>query len=473
MGNLNTLSAIIVDPVSADAELTVAAITPSGLRCTVCKSAKDALAAFQTQRPAIVITELVLPDSDGVALMRKFFQVDPRVPILIVTGEGTSESALEATKHGAYDYVLKPFEADELAEIALRAAEAARRMRTPVEIADASKGADTMIGRSRAMQEVYKELGRVAAKPVSVLIRGETGTGKELAARAIYQHGHRAHLPFVTVNCAAIPETLLESELFGHEKGAFTGAENRRIGRFEQANNGTIFLDEIGEMSAGTQAKLLRVLQERTLQRLGGREDIPVDVRVIAATNRDLERAIEERQFRADLYYRLNAVTITLPPLRNRREDIPLLARHFARLFGEELGVPAAIDQDAIDALAHLPWPGNVRQLQNVVRQALLRCRGYPVTGRLIQEIVTETPAHPETNSLEASIRQALGEAVSGRKVGVYSELVENFEKAVLSQAIKLSRGNQSRAARWLGISRLTLREKLNQYGLRPGSPKI
>jgi DNA-binding NtrC family response regulator len=469
---LKTLSAIVVDPDATQAASTVAALNPSGLRCHVCSSAKEALATFQALRPAVVITELVLPDSNGVALMRKFFELDPHIPILIVTGEGTSESALEATKQGAYDYLLKPVDPDELAEIVSRAAEAGRRMRTPVEIEGDAKGGDTMIGRSRAMQEVYKELGRVAAKPVSVLIRGETGTGKELAARAIYQHGHRAHLPFVTVNCAAIPETLLESELFGHEKGAFTGADSRRIGRFEQANNGTIFLDEIGEISAGTQAKLLRVLQERTLQRLGGREDIPVDVRVIAATNRDLERAIEERQFRADLYYRLNAVTITLPPLRSRREDIPFLARHFARLFGEELGVPAAIDQDAVDVLVEQPWPGNVRQLQNVIRQALLRCRGYPITGRLIHEIMAEVPATAEGGGLEVSIRHALGEAASGRKVGVYGELVQTFEKTVLSHAMKLSRGNLSRAARWLGISRLTLREKLNQYGLRPGVPE-
>ncbi len=268
-----------------------------------------------------------MPGLNGLELVRELHAARPRLPILMMTAHGTTETAIEATQSGAYDYLLKPFEMPEL----LESGRAGRR-RQPAHVrAGAARRTGparaAIVGNSRAMQSIYKEIGRIAAKPVSVLIRGETGTGKELIARAIYQHSDRANAPFVAINCAAIPETLLESELFGHERGAFTGAESRRIGRFEQADQGTIFLDEIGDMTPGTQVKLMRVLQEKSLQRLGGKETIPVDVRVIAATHRDLEAAIRQNQFREDLYYRISVVVLNLPPLRERKEDIPDLVR--------------------------------------------------------------------------------------------------------------------------------------------------
>src|SRR5262249_29938413 len=263
----------------------------------------------------------------GLELVRELHASKPRLPIILMTAHGTTDTAIEATKSGAYDYLLKPFEMPELIELAEKAVASSRLMTEPVELGEAGSSHDALIGNSRAMQGIYKEIGRIASKPVNVLIRGETGTGKELIARAIYQHSERAQAPFIAINCAAIPETLLESELFGHERGAFTGAETLRIGRFEQADHGTIFLDEIGDMTPGTQIKLLRVLQEKCLQRLGGKETIPVDVRVLAATHRDLEQAIKDRQFREDLYYRLSVVVISLPPLRDRKEDIPELVK--------------------------------------------------------------------------------------------------------------------------------------------------
>src|ERR1041385_7226619 len=273
-------------------------------------------------------------------------------------------------KFGAYDYVLKPFDVAQMIELVAKAADSSRRMSEPVSLGEPSESRAALVGRSPAMQAIYKEIGRVAAKPVNVLIRGETGTGKELIARAIYQHSERANAPFIAINCAAIPETLLESELFGHERGAFNGADLRRIGRFEQAHGGTIFLDEVGDMSPGTQAKLLRVLQSMTIQRLGGRETIPVDVRVIAATHCDLETAIQEKQFREDLFYRLNVASISLPPLRERREDIPDLIHFLIQKFAREFGMAVpSIQPAAIDLLQGQRWPGNVRELENFIRK--------------------------------------------------------------------------------------------------------
>jgi len=321
------------------------------------------------------------------------------------------------------------------------------------------------------MQNIYKDIGRVAAKPVTVLIRGETGTGKELIARALYQHSDRANEPFVAVNCAAIPETLLESELFGHERGAFTGAENRRIGRFEQANRGTLFLDEIGDLGLNTQGKLLRVLQEKCISRLGDKEVIPVNVRVIAATHRDLESALREKLFREDLFYRLNVIVITLPPLRQRVEDIPNLVKYFLQRFGRELHVESpAIQPEAIGLLQDQPWPGNVRQLENVIRQTLLLARGYPISLEHVRQVMAKTMrTQPASNqSLGAWIGELLAEAKTSQTENVSARIFEEVERELFAQAIQLAQGNQAKAARWLGLSRLTMREKLTHFGLHP-----
>jgi DNA-binding NtrC family response regulator len=304
-----------------------------------------------------------------------------------------------------------------------------------------------------------------------VLISGETGTGKELVARALYQHSDRANGPFIAINCAAIPETLLESELFGHERGAFTGAEARRIGRFEQANRGTLFLDEIGDMTLGTQVKLVRVLQENCFQRLGGKETIPVDVRVIGATHRDLERAIQQKQFREDLYYRLSVVLIRLPPLRERGEDIPELVRYFFQKHGATLGQgDASIQPAAMEMLKAQPWPGNVRELENVVRKILLLAGGYTINTDHVRAATSKSRAPDESS--EQNLRDYAGALLAAAQRGeisdAHSRLLEAAEREIVAQAIRLTHGNQLQAAKLLGISRLTLREKLAEYGLRP-----
>ena len=417
-----------------------------------------------------VITDFKLPGLNGLEVVRQIHAIKPRLPIILMTAHGTTELAIEATKLGAYDYLLKPFEMPELLDLVAKAVASSRLMSEPVEIGAGETLRDAIIGNSRSMQEIYKEIGRVAAKPVTVLIRGETGTGKELIARAIYQHSERAAEAFVAVNCAAIPETLLESELFGHERGAFTGAEVRRIGRFEQANNGTIFLDEIGDMSLNTQAKFLRVLQERCIERLGGKESIRIDVRVIAATHRDLETAMREKRFREDLFYRLNVVQVILPPLRQRAEDIPNLVKYFLQKYGAELGVDSpAIQPEAIAFLCEQPWPGNIRQLENVVRQSLLLARKYTITADHVRQVAAKMARSPESPdaSMAAWISDFLMKARVGELERVHAKVTDAIERELFAQAIHLAHGNQAKAARWLGISRLTMREKLTAFGLR------
>ena len=418
-----------------------------------------------------VITDLKLPGMDGLGLVRELRKLRPQLPVILMTAHGTTETAIEATKLGAYDYLLKPFEMDELLDLTARAVASGRTMTVPLALGERGAAKDAIIGQSHAMQNVFKQVGRVAATTLPVLIRGETGTGKELIARAIYQYSDRASEPFIAVNCSAIPETLLESELFGHERGAFTGAEMRRIGRFEQAHRGTIFLDEIGDMSISTQAKLLRVLQEKTIQRLGGKEPVGIDVRVIAATHRDLEAAIQERLFREDLFYRINVVAITLPPLRERLDDIPALVEYFLRRYGVELGVKTpAIQPDALDFLQQQPWPGNVRELENVARKALLAARGYAIMLIDLREVMREPKSEttPERQTLGEYAAQLLAAAQSGKGENVYAEFHAAAERELFSQAMRLAGGNKTKAARWLGIARLTLREKLLQLGLHP-----
>jgi nitrogen regulation protein NR(I) len=423
----------------------------------------------------LVITDLRLPGLNGLELVRQLHAAQPRLPIILVTAFGTTQTAIEAMKFGAYDYVLKPFDLPAMIELVRKAADSSRLMSEPVALGEPSAGQDALVGRGAAMQAIYKEIGRVASKPVNVLIRGETGTGKELIARALYQHSDRGQAPFIAINCAAIPETLLESELFGHERGAFTGAEARRIGRFEQADHGTIFLDEIGDMTIGTQAKLLRVLQEKTLQRLGGKETIPVDVRIIAATHRDLESALRQRQFREDLYYRLSVVVISLPPLRDRREDIPELVRYFLGKHGPELGNPApSIHPEALDFLQAQPWPGNVRELENVVRKALLQAQSYTINLDHVRIALGRTapPAEAGARSLADYVEDLLAAARRGELDDVHARLLEAAERELFTRAIRQAQGNQAKAARWLGISRITMKAKLVQFGLHPGEPE-
>jgi DNA-binding NtrC family response regulator len=427
------------------------------------------LARAREQDYSVVITDLRLPGLSGLELVAQLHAAKPKQAILLMTAHGTTETAIEATKLGAYDYLLKPFEADELLDLLGAAVANNRLMSEPVEMGETSSNRSAIVGKSRAMQAIYKEIGRVAATPTTVLISGSTGTGKELIARAIYQHSDRADKPFIAVNCAAIPDALLESELFGHERGAFTGAQARRIGRFEQANGGTLFLDEIGDLNANTQGKLLRVLQERCIQRLGSEADIPVNVRVLAATHRDLETAIKEKEFREDLFYRLSVVTITVPPLSERTEDIPLLAKYFIQRYGKELGLESpAVQPEAISFLQSQPWPGNVRELENVVRQALLLSKPFPINQEHVQQVLTKA-RKPVTSSQQTHsgyIADLLTRAQTGEVQNVYSRLIADLEPELFRQAIQLAQGNQAKAARWLGVTRLKMREKLVQFGL-------
>lgn len=446
-------------------------LTDEGYTVTVEKSGDGGLERAKLEDFDLVITDLKLPGIDGLELVRRLHVEKPRLPILMMTAHGTTETAIEATQSGAYDYLLKPFEIPEMIALVGQAVSASRLMSEPVAMGKGEPARDSIVGSSRAMQNIYKEVGRIADKPVSVLIRGETGTGKELIARAIYQHSARSNAPFVAINCSAIPETLLESELFGHERGAFTGAESRRIGRFEQADRGTIFLDEIGDMTPGTQVKLIRVLQEKCLQRLGGKETIPVDVRVIAATHRDLETAIKQNLFREDLYYRISVVVLNLPPLRERKEDIPDLVRFFLQKYGTEFGVVnPSIHPNAIEFLQSQAWPGNVRELENVVRKMLLLAQDYTISIEHVRAALAKVvapPAATQEKTLQAYVDDLLGAAVRGELSDAHARLHTAADQALITRAIDMAQGNQAKAARWLGISRLTLRAKLAQFGLR------
>lgn len=463
---------LIIDASEKDAAVAMKVLTEAGCKVEVAEDGEQGLKRATSGDFDAVITEYRLPGVGGLQVIATLRARSPRLPVLLTTGMRDGDVAIRAIKGGAYDFLPKPLDGEELISVLDEAVTAARQMAKPVEIGRVNQESDPLIGKSRAMARVYRELAKIASTPVTVLIRGETGTGKELIARAVYQHGHRAHKPFIAVNCAAIPEHLLESELFGHEKGAFTGAVSTRIGRFEQAHGATLFLDEIGDMDMQLQSKLLRVLQERRIQRVGGRDDIPVDVRFIAATHRNLEDMIRKGEFREDLYYRLNVASITLPPLRERTDDIPLLVDFFLGRYAEEFDLgKAAIAPQAVRFLEKQTWPGNVRQLQNILRKALLKRRGYTMTEEDFRELLAESAAPQGRQYAETFpelTRTVLRRAMDGEIPGAYAEMLRVMEKELLGAAIELSNGNKAKAARWLGLSRLTLREKLQQYGLDP-----
>jgi nitrogen regulation protein NR(I) len=447
------------------------AMRANGYDITVQARGDDGLSQALADSFDVVITDLKLPGTDGLELVRQLHQAKPKLPIILITAHGTTETAIEATKWGAFDYVPKPFEVEELLDLTAKALESSRLMSEPVEMGETASAHTAIVGKSRVMQAIYKEIGRIAATPVTVLIRGDTGTGKELIARAIYQHSDRAAAPFIAINCAAIPENLLESELFGHERGSFTGADTRRIGRFEQAHGGTIFLDEIGDMDASLQAKLLRVLQEKTIQRVGGKETIPVDVRIIAATHRDLEEAIRERLFREDLFYRLNVMTITLPPLNQRADDIPDMVRYFLRRYGPEAGVTSpSITPEAVAYLQGETWPGNVRELENTIRKALLMARDYTISVDHLKEVVAKSrqPVATSQQTHRAYITGLMDRVEQGEIHNAFGKMLADLEPELYSQAIHRANGNLTKAAQWLGVTRLKMREKLKEFGLHP-----
>ncbi len=361
---------------------------------------KEGKAALHEHHPDVLLLDIDLPETSGIELAKEVRVFDVRLPVIFITAINDSDTAIEAMKMGAYDYLLKPLDVRQVEELVQRALETRRLMNHPVHLQPSETVADDgdlLVGRSPRMLDVYKQIGRIAAQDVTVLIRGESGTGKELIARAIYQHSHRVGECFMAVNCAALTESLLESELFGHEKGAFTGADRRRIGRFEQCNGGTIFLDEVGDMSPATQSKVLRLLQEQSFERVGGHETISVDVRLISATNRDLDQMIADNEFRLDLYHRLNGFEIYLPALRERAADLELLIDHFLKRFNVQLNKKITeISPPALELMKSYPWPGNIRELQTAIRRAMLMATGPTIVPELLpKEIVDNVPPGP------------------------------------------------------------------------------
>src|SRR5215472_5174146 len=419
--------------------------------------------------PDVILLDLVLPDQSGLEVYQQIRRLDARIPVIFVTMAKGADAAIEAMRQGAYDYLFKPLDPHQLKRVVGEALKVARLMREPAVVVGTPPGDDrpgeAIIGSCPAMQEVYKAIGRVADQAFPVLITGESGTGKELVARAIYQHGPRAKAPFLALNCAAIPENLLESELFGHEKGAFTGADRRRIGKFEQCHGGTLFLDEIGDMPPSPQAKFLRLLQEQAFERVGGNETIQTDVRLIAATHRNLKAWSEEGKFRPDLYYRLGVFTIHLPPLRERDDDLLMLVRHYLRRFSRELG--REVRQAAPEALERLhdhSWPGNIRELQSVLKQALLQASGTVLLSAFLPEPLggAGAVAPPTTPAAEPGVetfvvRQRVGPGVRD----LYAKAHRKLDRLLLPAVLEHARGSQHQAALLLGIARQTLRLKL------------
>ncbi len=434
-------------------------------------SGEVGLNLVKSKTPDLVILDMRLPGMNGLETFRHIHAMEPKLPVIIMTAFGTTETAIEATKMGAFDYILKPFDIPEMLGIIGQALEAGRFMRSPVDMNATPDNAsrEAIIGRSKPMQDVYKAIGRVSPTDATVLVRGESGTGKELVARAIYQHSLRANKPFLVINCVAIPENLLESELFGYEKGAFTGASHRRVGKIEQANSGTIFLDEIGDMPSSIQAKILRLLQEKSIERLGGRDTIPVDVRIIAATNRNLEKALSEGRFREDLYYRLKVVTISLPPLRERSGDIPLLTEYFLARSAADFGVDnPGITEEAISALSDHSWPGNVREIGNTLQKALIFNRGAPVRPEDIAQVISGMDTVGDGETIEKSVSKWVHEALTSKDTAnLFDSCMNRFATILISEALNLTGGNRSGAAKLLGLSRPTLHSKIEKFGLK------
>jgi DNA-binding NtrC family response regulator len=438
------------------------------------ETAAQGLDLAREQHPDVIVLDVHLPDMTGLDMLRKLRELDARSPVLFITGRSTTDTAIEAMKLGAFEYLLKPLELSTLRQVIERALAISRLMHVPTVLAaadDVDDRSDAIVGVCPAMQEVYKSIGRVAAQDVTVLITGESGTGKELVARALYQHSHRSSGPFLPISCAAIPEHLLESELFGHEKGAFTGADRRRIGKFEQCHGGTLFLDEVGTMSPLTQSKLLRVLQEKMFERLGGDETIHSDVRVLAATNANLEEAVADGHFRLDLFYRLSVFTIHLPPLRERGDDLQLLIGHYLRRFNRELGKDVqGVSPEALAMLRRYPWLGNVRELQSVLKQALLQAAGPVLVPDFLPASVTGTSASItkfEEMSPETRLDQFIEARLQAGSQDLYAEALERLERLLLTRVLRHTGGNQLQAAKILGITRGSLRSKIRDLGIR------
>ena len=448
-------SVIVADDDSSIRSLLVELLSGEGYQVTEVKSGSEVLRAVPQINPNLLILDLRLPDMDGIEIMRRLRGQDEKVPVLMLTAYGTASSAIEATKLGAYDYVTKPFEIDDVLLRVQRLfdyqalASEVRKLRDQLGGRDLS---ERMIGNSPGMQEIYKTIGMIAQTDAHVLIMGETGAGKEVVADTIHAHSNYRNGPLVKVNLTALPETLVESELFGHEKGSFTGAVTQRKGRFEMAHKGTIFLDEIGDMTLSTQRKLLRVLQDKQFERVGGTVGVKVDCRVIAATHRNLKEEVDAARFREDLYYRLNVVTIHVPPLRERKDDIPLLVEYFLAKFRyTPTSPPARISEEGMQTLIAHDWPGNVRQLEHTVERAVIMARGGIITSQHLALDDAE-----ELSFIDINQKLQHGESLP--------EVIEEVERKMLSRGLDRTNGNRHATARLLGIDIATLEQKLAEH---------
>jgi len=478
-------------------------LASKGFQVKTAASGEEGIEAVKVSPPDVVFLDIRMGGMSGIETLQHLRGIAPKMPIILMTAYGTAQTAIEAMKFGAFDYIMKPFDPDQviaLAEGAVQAVEDMNRASDYESRLDSDDYKEGLVGHSPAMQEVFKVIGQVAASDVTVLVSGESGTGKELIARCIWQHSHRNQSPLVAVNCAAIPDNLIESELFGHEKGSFTGATDRRIGKFEQSDRGTIFLDEIGDMALTTQTKILRVLQEGEIQRVGGSETIGVDVRVIAATNKDLEKMVEEKSFREDLYYRLNVVRIPVPPLRERREDIPEIVDYMLQILEKERKIKVRkVSPEVLAILCENRWPGNVRELENVVYRSAVVAQGDALlikdlpdelagtAGRSEERAECEEQPGPspagapaETGSgtipdeAAATRLPPLPDALDSAMNTLYSELrqketrnlLRKIERAFTERAYADTGGNQARTAELLGMTRTTLKKRLKEYGL-------
>jgi two-component system nitrogen regulation response regulator GlnG len=447
-----------------------------GVKVVTAGTGAEGLALVQRERPDVVVLDLQLPDGSGLDFFRQILTQDPRRPVIFATAHGTTETAIEAMKGGAFDYLVKPVDLERVSELLGRAFEAARLMKVPAVLPQEEAG-DRIIGRSPVMQEMCKLIGRLAPQDVPVLILGESGAGKELVARALYQHSRRADRPFLAINCAALPEALLESELFGHEQGSFTGATRQRIGKFEQCDGGTLFLDEIGDMSPALQAKMLRVLQDQRFERVGGNETRQTQVRVLAATNKDLETEVAAGRFRKDLYYRLKVTTISVPPLRERLEDVVELAHYFLFRFDRELGLDVrSIAPRALEMFQAYSWPGNVRELQSAIKEAMLHATGPVLTPETLPaEIRAGTakigpPPRQDDGAgpraPERDLDHLIETCLQGPEGEVYEKVIAEVERVLLVRALQHAHGNLTRASKLLGLYRATLRTKLRTLGI-------
>lgn len=462
-------------------------LSERGYTVTCAKDGVEALRFIKESPFALCLLDIKMPGIGGLEVLKQIMEIERGMPVIIITAQDTMKNAIEAMKMGAFDYINKPFDLDEL-EIVVDKAIESYRLRKEVsnlkgQWVETLQKEAVIVGKSPAMQKVFKTVGKVAGKDVAVLITGESGTGKELLAKVIHRESKRASGPFIPINSAAIPRDLIESELFGYERGAFTGAISERPGKLELADGGTLFLDEIGDMGLETQVKILRVLQEREFFRLGGKRPIKVDIRLITATNQDLKKLMEQGRFREDLFYRIDVVNIELPPLRERKEDIPLLARHFLTRFEEEMGMGVKVlTEEAVDSLMDYDWPGNVRELENTLKGAYLLSSGPAILkdhlsffSRLkekeLKSLSDKKGVSPSTQTIEDFFSELLKKIVPKAKIYIkgdlYQMVISGVEKTLIRLVLETTRGNQLQASRILGINRNTLRKKIKELRIR------